>query len=461
MKIVILGAGQVGYNLARYLATEENDVTIVDKSADLLRSISDNLDIKPVVGYASHPEILHQAGLNEADLLIAVTASDEINMVACEVANALFKVKTKIARIRTQDYLIYKGTKLFNSEHLAVDYIISPEVEVAHSINRSIRVKGAFNVISLLKDQLRMVGIRCSHTAPILNTPLRLLPGLFPKLDFLIVCIERKGQRFIPGDEDQLSIEDKVFFITTSDQISNTLHCFGISPSSNGRVLIMGAGSIGLALALELENSYSHAHIKIIEKNKQRAEYIAHHLKKTDVLWGDVLDINLLKEANIESTDTVISVTQDDKVNILASLLAKQNGAERTMTLLNNMDYSPLIMSLGIDSVICPHDITVSSILQYVRRGQIHAAHALQDGSVEIIEAEPKENSNILGLTVEDINIKGKIKIAALIRADQIYLSPLKTSIRIGDRLVLIVLKEAIYKIERLFSIRPKFCEPV
>jgi trk system potassium uptake protein TrkA len=284
-----------------------------------------------------------------------------------------------------------------------------------------------------------------------------LLPGLFPKLDFTIACIERDGISFIPTEDDQLILDDEVFFIASAEHVSSILECFGYASPVGRRVIIMGAGSIGLTLATELENSYSHMDVKIIEKSQERAEYIAQHLKKTEVMCGDVLDFQLLQEANIDVTETVVSVTEDDKVNILSSLLAKRHGAGRALTLLNNMDYSPLVMSLGVDAVICPHDITVSSILQYVRRGQIHSAHSLHDGTVEVIEAEPKENSTILGLTVEDININGKIRIAALVREDKIHLSPTKASIRIGDRVIIVALKEAVHKVERLFTIRPSF----
>lgn len=462
MRVVILGAGQVGYNIARYLATEENDVTIVDQSPDLLRKISDNLDVQPIMGYASHPDVLKKAGLKDADLLIAVTASDEVNIVACHVGHALFNVQKKIARIRAQDYLHADYNHLFNNQNLFIDYIISPEVEVAHSISRSIRVMGAFNVISLAQDRLRVVGVHCLQSAPILNTPLRLLPSLFPKLDLAIACIERDGVRFMPTKDDQILLNDEVFFIAPSTQINAIMENFGFSSPAGRRVIILGGGSIGLTLACELEKAqhgtpHASCDIKIIEKNPQRAEFIARHLNHTEVLCGDVLDYQLLSEAHIHTTETVIAVTQDDKVNILSSLLAKRHGGGRALTLLNNMDYASLVMSLGVDAVICPHDITVSGILQYVRHGQIYAAHAIHDGAVEIIEAEPQENAHILGLTIEDIHITGQIHILALVRNQEIHISPSKTTIRWGDRLIFSVLKSAVHKIERLFSPRPHY----
>lgn len=454
MKVVIAGAGRVGFNLAKYLAVGANDVTIIDQSDDLLRRISDTLDVQPILGYASHPEVLERAGAQEADLFVAVTGSDEVNIVACEVANSLFNVQKKIARIRNQSYMDPNWVNLFRPAHLAIDYVISPEVEVAKSISRSIRVQGAFDVISLLDEDVKMVGIRCGQLSQILNTPLRLVPGLFPKLDFVIACIYRDGGLFIPSGDDQLFLNDEVYFIAHRDQILSIMEAFNFQFHYGRRVLIMGGGSIGLTLALEIEKKLRDFSAKIVEKNPQRAEFVARQLKSTEVLCGDVLDVDLLKEANIQDAETIISVTQDDKVNILASLLAKKEGGMRTMTLLNNMDYSSLVLSMGVDAVISPHSITVSSILQYVRQGQLRSVHSVRGGDVEVIEAEAQESSNVIGLTIEDINIKERILVAGLRRGTQTYILPPKTTIRVGDRLILVVSKDSIVKVERLFATR-------
>ncbi len=455
MKVVILGAGRVGYNIARYLATEENDVTLVDISGDLLKKISDSLDIQPIQGYASHPEVLEQAGLEDADLLVAVTASDEVNIVACEVANSLFKVEKKIARIRNQSYLDPHWVRMFSPHHLAIDFIISPEVEVAQAISRSVKVMGAFDVIPLINDDAKVVGVRCSQSAPILNTALRLLPGLFPNYNFVIAAMVRGDKLFIPSGEDQILLNDEVYFIARREDISAIMAEFSVPSYQSRRVIIMGGGSIGLTLACELENQFHNAHVKVIEKNPQRAEYVARHLKSTEVLCGDVLDVEVLNEAGISDTDTIIAVTEDDKVNILSSLLAKRYGGQRSLTLLNNMEYSSLVTSLGVDAVISPHATTVSSILQHVRQGQIHSVHSLRDGAVEVIEAEVLETSNIIGLTIEDVNIRGKILVAGLTRANQTMIGPNRTTIRVGDRLILVVTKDSVSKVERLFATRP------
>lgn len=457
MKVIILGAGQVGYNIAKYLAVEENDVTIVDESAELLRKIGDTIDVQPVVGFASHPDVLQQAGAADADLIIAVTGSDEVNIVACEVANSLFHVETKIARIRNQNYLDPYWSNLFSSRNLAIDHIISPEVEVARAISRSIKVAGAFDVIPLCANQIKVIGVRCMASAPILNTPLRLLPGLFPKLDIVVVCIVRDGDIFIPTGDHQMLPGDEVYFIVSQDQTGDAMSAFGYTDATTRRVIVMGGGNIGMTLVADLEENQPDVITRIVEKNQARAEYVARHLKQTEVLCGDVLDAEVLTEANVQSAETIVAVTDDDKVNILASLLAKRNGAHQALILLNNMSYSSLMTSLGIDAVISPQAISVSTILQHVRQGRVRSAHSLRDGNVEIIEAEARETSHIIGLTVDDINIKGAIMVAALIRDNEITVAPSKISIRVNDRLILAVAKEAVKKVERLFAIRPSY----
>ncbi|MBX3487388.1 MAG: Trk system potassium transporter TrkA [Candidatus Paracaedibacteraceae bacterium] len=456
MKVVILGGGQVGFNIARYLSGEDNDITIVDQSAELLRRLSDSIDIQPIVGYASHPDVLEKAGLYEADLLIAVTASDEVNIVACEVANSLFKVPKKIARIRNQSYLDPNLQWMFAAQRISIDHIISPEKEIALSIGRSLSVMGAFDVKSL-EGNVSAVGVRCDQPSPILNTPLKFLPTLLPNLEFMISCIYRDGRFFIPSGDDKLLLEDELYFVAHQDVIPVVMQQFYHDPDYTHTTLIVGAGSIGLALAQEIEASSHHNEIKIIERNAQRAEIVARQLRKTEILCGDALDGEILSEANINETDTIICVTEDDKVNILAALLAKKEGATRALILLNNMDYAPLVTSLGIDAVISPHAITVSSILKYVRQGQIRSVHSLKDGEIEIIEALATETTSIVGLPIEDIIIRGQIEVAGLYRNDQFYIRPTKTSIRVGDRLVLVVAEPSVAKIERLFAARPGY----
>lgn len=458
MRVVILGAGRVGFNIARYIATSENDVTVVDLSHDLLKRISDLIDIQPILGHASHPDVLLKAGVMDADLLIALTGSDEVNIVACEVANTLYRVPKKIARIGDQSYLEPSMKTMFGKDRIAIDHIISPEVEVAKNIARSLRVIGAFDVKSFWDGDIKIVGVRCHHSSIMLNTPLRMLPNLFPRLEFLIACIYRDNELFIPRSEDQILLNDEIYLVGPTNQIDEIMIHFHHDYDVGKRAVIIGGGNIGLALALELENELPDMSVKVIEYNPKRAEYIARQLQSTEVLCGDGLDVEVLREANIQETEIVVTITEDDQVNILGSLLSKREGALRSMTLLNVTGYSSLVSSLGIDAIISPHDITVSSILQYIRRGQIHSVYSLREGQLEIIEAEAQEDSNIIGLAIEDIIIKGKILVAALYHDDQIsVMIPPKTIICIGDRLLLIVAKDTVSKVEKLFSTRPVY----
>lgn len=457
MKVVILGVGRVGYNIARYMATEENDVTIVDQSNDLLQRVSDSLDVQPILGYASHPDVLKRAGVADADLLIALTGSDEVNIVACQVADTLYKVPKKIARVRHQSYLDASLESMFSPENLAIDHIISPEVEVAKTISRSLRVIGAFDVKSLWEGEVKIIGIRCQYPSSMLNTPLRLLPGLFPKLDFMMACVYRDEELFVPKGDDQLYLNDEVYVVAHTNQISEIMEQFHQNQASARRAVIIGGGSIGLTLALELEKKLPSVDLKVIERDSERAELIARQLTSTEVICGDGLDSEILSEVGIDDVQTVISITEDDKVNILSSLLVKGEGAERAMTLLNNMDYADLVTSMGIDAIISPHAVTVSSILRAVRQGQFQSVHSLRDGQIEVIEAEAREGTHVVGLSLEDITIKGKILVAGLFRENDVHIIPPKTTVRVGDRLILISAKESVSKVEHLFERHPNY----
>ena len=458
MKIIVLGAGQAGYNISRYLAQEsEDDITIVDQSEELLQRVADQMDIQPVVGFASDPDVLDQAGAAEADIIIAVTASDEVNIVACEVANSLFKVKTKIARIRNQHYLNPDWAELFSPNHLAVDVTISPEIEVAKAITRSIEVAGAFDVFSLLSAQVKIVGVRPKRKSPLLNTPLKMLPGLFPDLEVTIGCIIRDEKVIIPSGEDRILDGDEVYCLVHADKTLPIMEAFGFENTIDRRVLIMGGGLIGLNLARQIEENLPGVTTKVIEQDPSRAETIARQLKRTEVLCGDALDHEVINEANVAATESVVTVTHDDKVNILSSLLAKRHGASRAMTLLNNTSYASLVTSLGVDAVVDPRSITVSSILQHTREGRARSIYSLHEGEVEIMEAEAKETSSIIGLSIEDIIVEGEIHIPVLRRGDTTLFSPSKTVVHSGDRLIVFVLKGALKKIEKLFSTRPTY----
>ena len=457
MKVVVCGAGQVGSNIARHLALENNDVTVVDRSPDLIRKIGDTLDVKGVVGHASLPDVLERAGLADADLLIAVTYSDEVNMVACQVAHSLFAVPTKIARVRQQGYLTPLWFNLFSRDHLPIDFIISPEMEVAKAINRRLRVPGAFEMIPLVDDKVKLLGVRCADDCPLVNTPLRQLTQLFPDLNIVIIGMMRENKAIIPTSDDQMLPGDEVYFVVDSDQVNRAMTAFGHEETEARRVLIFGGGNIGLFLAQEIEREHEWVKTKIIESNRERAELIAGLLDKTMVLQGDVLDPDLLQEANVESTETVVALTNDDETNILASLLAKRHGSKRAITLINKSTYEPLINSLGIDAVVSPRNITVSTILQHVRRGRIHSVHTLREGFGELIEAEALETSEMVGKPLREVNLPSGVILGAIVR-DGVMICPTgSTVVQTKDRIVLFAAADSIRKVEQMFSVQLEY----
>jgi len=457
MKVIVCGAGQVGFNIARYLSSENNDVTVVDRSADLVRRISDSLDVKGIVGHASHPDSLQQADAEGADILIAVTQADEVNMMACQVAHSLFNLPTKIARVRHQSYLDPQWRKLFSREHMPIDVIISPEIEVARAVTRRLEVPGAFEMIPLAGDRVKLVGVRCDEKCPIINTPLRQLTQIFPDLNIVIVGMTRQNRAIVPTADDEMLLGDEVYFVVDSDQLARAMAAFGHEETGARRLLIFGGGNIGLFLAKQVESDYPWINTKMIEATPERAETIAAELKKTVVLHGDVLESEILEEANVGSADTVVAVTNDDETNILASLLAKRYGCGRTIALINKATYEPLITTLGIDVVVSPRNITVSTILQHVRRGRIHSVHTLREGFGELIEAEAMETSSLVGAPLREADIPPGVLIGAIVRDGQVISPRGDTVIQPKDRVVLFSSAEAVRKVEKMFSVRLEF----
>lgn len=457
MKVIICGAGQVGFNIAHYLSVGGNDVTVVDQRPDLIRKISDTLDVRAIQGHASHPGVLEQAGAGDADMLIAVTYSDEVNMMACQVAHSLFEVPTKIARIREQSYLQPLWSSLFSQDHLPIDVVISPEIEVAKAIARRMKVPGALDVISLADDKVRLIGVRCNTDTPLINTPLRQLSVLFPTLNVVVVAIVRQGRPLVPTPEDQMLDGDEVYFVVDKEHEARALSAFGREGKEARRIIICGGGSVGLFLAQKLEQDHPSATIKIIESGKERAEYIAKTLSSTVVINGDALDPDILSEASVNAAETVVSVTNDDETNILSALLAKRSGAKRIMSLVNKTTYGPLVGTLGVDVVINPRSITVSNILQRVRRGRIHAVHSLFEGFGELIEADALETSPMVGRPLKDVKLPAGVLIGALVRKGEVITPRGTTVVQVGDRVVVFSINESVKKVEKMFSVQLEY----
>lgn len=457
MKVVICGAGQVGFNIARQLSQENHDVTVVDTADDLVRRINDNLDANGVVGHASRPDVLERAGAADADMIIAVTHADEVNMVACQIAHSVFNVPLKIARIREQSYLKPQWAHLFAREHLPIDVIISPEVEVARAIARRLKVPGAFEMIPLANDKVRLLGVRCEEDCPLINTPIKQLSQLFPDLQMVIVGLIRGERAVTLSGEEWMQVGDDAYFVVETEHVARAMAAFGHEEPEPRRLLICGGGNIALVLGEQIEREYPWINAKIIEAGADRAAAVASVLHRTVVLNGDVLDPDLLEEAGVSNTDTVVAVTDDDETNILASLLAKRYGASRAITLLNKATYDPLITTLGIDVVVSPRNITASTILQHVRRGRIHSVHTLREGFGEVIEADALETSSLVGKPLREIDLPAGVMIGAIVRGGQVINPRGQTIIEKEDRVVLFAAADAIRRVEKLFSVRLEY----
>lgn len=457
MKVIVCGAGQVGFNIARYLAAEGNDVTVIDVEPTLVERISETLDVQGVVGFASHPDVLERAGARDADLIIAATYSDEVNMVACQVAHSLFDVPTKIARVRQQSYLQPIWSELFTRSHMPIDAIISPEIEVARAVMRRLEIPGAFDAIPLSDGLVTLIGVRCGPDCPVINTPLRHLTALFPELHISVIGILRNDRKIVPTPDDQMLPGDEVYFVADTKHLARAMAAFGHEEAEARRLVIVGGGNIGLYLGQIIEEKHRGADVKLIDVDRKRAAYVAQMLTRTVVIHGSALDVEILTEANVQATETIIAVSNDDEVNILSSLLAKRFGCQRSVTLINKTTYAPLIGTLGIDAVVSPHAITVSTILQHVRRGRVRSVHSLSDGFGEIIEAEALETSTLVGPPLREAKLPAGVIVGALVRDGEVVIPHGDTVVRPNDRVVIFAAAEAVKKVEKIFSVRLEF----
>ncbi|ODT06208.1 MAG: Trk system potassium transport protein TrkA [Mesorhizobium sp. SCN 65-20] len=457
MRVIICGAGQVGYGIAERLAAEKNDVSIIDTAPELIHAVRDQLDVRGFVGHGSHPEVLEAAGAQNADMIIAVTLFDEVNIVACEVAHALFNVPMKVARIRSQSYLQPHYQDLFSRDHLPIDVIISPELEVGEMVLRRITLPGATDVVRFADNRIIMVAIECMEDCPVINTPLAQLTELFPDLPSTVVGVSRNGQLFIPRSADQLVAGDLAYVVTTKDQVRRTLGLFGHEEQEATRIVIAGGGNIGLFVARTLEQKQSRTKIKIIEANKERAVKAADELRRTVVLNGSALDQKLLLEADIQDSDLMVALTNNDQVNILSSVMAKRLGCKGNLALINSPAYHDLTRPLGIDAHVNPSAVTISRVLQHVRRGRIRQVHSIQRGAAEIIEAEALETSPLVGTQLSDLDLPDGMRIGAIYR-DQHVIKPSGTvKIRPKDRVVIFALDKAVKQVEQMFRVSLEF----
>jgi len=453
MRILVCGAGQVGFGIAERLSGEGNDVSIVDHDRNLVRRISDLLDVRGFVGHCGHPDILDQAGANDADMLIAVTYSDEVNMVACQVAHSLFDVPTKVARVRAQSYLAPHWRDLFLRDNLPIDVIISPEIEVGEMILRRLRMPGAFEVLGFCDNDILVLGISCESDCPVVDTPLKHLGELFPDLPATVVGIYRDGRLFVPRSEDQMLVGDDVYVTTPQPHTERVMKIFGHEEQRAHRVIIGGGGNIGQFVASRLEQSQRDIRLKVLEHDRERAVAIAEQLDRAIVLNGSVLDEEILKEAGVTNSDMLVALTNDDQVNILSCVLANRLGCQRNMCLINNTGYMTIVRSLGIDAVINPRGVTVSRILQHVRRGRIRAVQTVLNGAGEVIDAEALPTSPLVGRALNEIDLPDGMRIGGIRRGNKVLIPRGDTVMQSNDRVVIFATKDQVHEVEQLFRV--------
>jgi trk system potassium uptake protein TrkA len=452
MKIIILGAGQVGGTLAENLADEKNDITVVDTDGDRLRALKDQLDIRTVTGSASHPDVLLDAGADDAEMLIAVTNSDEINMMACQVAHTFFRTPRKISRVRSPEYLAYEE-QLFGPDHIPVDVTISPEQLVTDAIRQLIINPGALQVLDFAGGRAQLVAVRAVHGGPIVGQQLSAIREHMPKIDTRVAAIFRRDRPIIPEGDTVVEANDEVFFIADRKHIRQVMSELRRVDKPYKRVMIAGGGNIGARLALSLEAEYS---LKVIETSHARCRVLSEHLKRTLVIEGSAAEPALLGEENIEGTDVFCALTNNDESNIMMSMLAKRMGAKKVITLITNRAYAELVGD-EIDISISPQEITIGSLLTHVRRGDISAVHSLRRGAAEAIEVVARGDayaSKVVGRRIEQIPLPEGVTIGAVVRGEEVLIAHHDLMIESDDHVILFLVdKRTIGAVEKLFTV--------
>ena len=455
MKIIIVGAGQVGGTLAENLAREYNDITVVDVDGKALRVLQDRLDIRTVVGIGSHPDVLVRAGIEDADMLVAVTNSDEVNIIACQVAYSLFHTPTKIARIRAYNYTNPKYyDKLFNDKHMPVDVMITPEQVVTDYISKLVAQPGALQVLDFASGIIQLVGLRAVENSPLVGQELRTLKEHIPHADARVAAIYRRDRALFPTGTTVIEDGDEVFFIAAKNNIRKVMSELRKLEKPYQRLIIAGGGNIGYRLTKALENDYN---IKIIEYSKERAEFLSEKLNRAVVLNGSATDQELLLDENIDKADVFLALTNDDEVNIMASLLAKRLGTKKVMTLISNPVYADLMQGGDIDVAISPQQATTSSLLAHVRRGDTVSVHSLRRGAAEALEIivhGDEKSSKVVGRRIEDIQSPPGATLAALVRDGEVHIAHGDTVINSGDHVIVFVVDKANTRaVEKLFTV--------
>ncbi len=432
-------------------------MTVVDNNADLVRRATETLDVQGVAGFASYPDVLERAGARDADMIVAATHSDEVNMVTCQVAHSIFGITRKIARLRARSYMDAIYSDLYRRDHLPIDVVISPEREVAEAALQRLAAPSTFDTESFMNGRAQLLGISLDEDCPVLNTPLRQLTDLFSTLRAIVVGIRREGRLFAPEPNDQLFADDQIYVFTHVEDVNRTLDIFGKATKKQERIVIIGGGNVGLAVAQALEARTDRIRAKIIEKNRLQAERAADSLQRTIVLNGDGMSAELLAEANIDRTDAVLVVTDDDKTNILAAVRAKQAGCRMAIALVNDPTLVPLMGALDIDAYINPRATTVSSILRHIRHGRVRAIYSIGDAEAEVIEAQVLSTSPVAGRLVREIEFPEGVLMGALMKGEKVVKPTGDTRVDEGDVIALFCMSGDVPEVERLLQVSIDF----
>ncbi len=452
MKILLLGAGSVGVSLAENLAIEQNDIVIIDKDPKRLKDLQDRLDIATVCGHAAHPNVLHKAGAEDADMLIAITDSDEINMLTCQLAHTLFRISTKICRIRSNAYLSHE--KIFAKDAIPIDHVISPEKLVTSYIKSLLDHPGSLQVVDFAKKRIRMVAVKAFYGGPVVGQALNQIPEHLPLLDTRVAAIYRRDRSIIPEGNTVVEVDDEVFFIAATDHVALMMSELRGKDKRYRRIMIVGASDIGSRLAQSIESKYQ---VKIIDRNRERCRQLSEVLHRTIILHGEPSDKELLLSENIDTCDVFCALTDDDEDNIMSALLAKQLGANKVISLIRNTAYVDLVQGGDIDIALSPQQITVGNLLKHARRGEMSNVYSLRRGAAEAVEIIAKgdaKTSKVVGRKIEEINLPDGVTIGAIARGDQVIIAHRYITIESDDHVIcFLVDKSKIKEVEKLFQV--------
>lgn len=454
MKIVIIGAGRVGYGVAKALSLAENDVSVIDHDQENIDIVNERLDVKAICGKATDIAVLKESGINNADYLIAVTSSDESNLVSCAIANIFFNVKNKIIRINNRS--LFSNRKLFSSDNFSADFIVCPDLEISEIIQKSVAIPGALNSISCFNDTLRIVCVTCQKKAQLANVQLKYIDNLICGFEIAIACIQRKNEIIIPKKTDIICPEDNVYFLVRKEKIYDAMAVFGIKNPEYNNLVIIGGNDICEDIVSNINESFLDVAIKIVQNKFQDARYISEKFKNVDILYGNPLEKEILDMADISNAGFVIAMTGDDRTNILSCLMAKKLGAKRVSAILNDSTYSDVIYSLGVNDILDSRQAVVSKILNFIRKGGISSLLMFND-QTEIISIDVFDNSHAVGCITADMSVRGEVLILAIKRNNDILLLPQKTLIQSGDKIIFITKKSSIERMMKLFQEKPKY----